>query len=350
MDKIMNIVDIISSVEEFKLLYKDASENIEKATAFWNRYNHKPIELLKSQQYQELRERMFNLLRTCKQIDQDAFEKIHKGHPYFFIGITSYRLGDYQTSISFFDAALSEDLKFDDDKERPTHLFFLLKGEEPRNAARLETLFVETKVERSIDYYNNEITKIDGICMLNIHDLRDVFCEYLLNNRDDPGLRSLLTTFITFVIEWDFRNEHFDLGVKKGTVEPILMHLSRGCVLFESLLKRNPFPKSKHEDQENDLGKLITYYMDELKVNLPNNFSSRKTGVNSLEKVLEELDKRSAYIDDSILMSYWLRNQLSHGLAWEVRIDQDSYRKLYFSVISSCLHVINCLWRNPNKL
>lgn len=341
----MNIVDIISGIEEFQNQYTDAAESIDKATAFWNHYNHQPLELLRRQEYQVLQERMFKLLRTCKQIDQEVYEKIHKGHPYFFIGITSYRLGDYQTSISFFDAALSEDLKIKDEEERPTYLFFMLKGDEPRNAARVETLFVETKVKRSIDYYNNQIAKNEDICKIDIQDLRDVFIEYVLNNKDDPGLRTLLTTFITFVIEWDIRNEHFDLGVMKGTSEPLFMHLFRGCVLFESLLKRTPFPKLMHEDQKNELGKLLNYYQNEMKVELPGDFTSKETDLNTLGKLLTELNKRGEAIEDSILITYWLRNILGHSLAWEDRIDQGSYRKLYLGVIASCLHIINCLWR-----
>jgi len=171
----MNIVDIISGAEEFKSRFKDAVENKENATKFWNIYNPQPIELLRNNQYHMLRERMFKLLRTCKQIDKEGFEKIHKGHPYFFIGITSYNLGDYQTAISFFDAALSEELKFEGKEEGPTRLFFMLRGNEPRNAAQLETQFVETKVKRSIDYYNNEITKGKDILIINIQDMRDVF-------------------------------------------------------------------------------------------------------------------------------------------------------------------------------
>ena len=343
----ISIVDIVSGIEEFKILYKDAADNVNNATTFWNIYNPQPNELLRSQQYLVLRERMFKLLMTCKQIDQEAFAKIHKGHPYFFIGITSYRLGDYQTSILFFDAALSEDLKFKKEEDSPTRLFFMLKGEEPRNAARLDTQYVETKVKRSINYYNDDIAKNKDINKINLKDMQDVFFEYVLDNSGDPGLRTMLTTYITYIVEWDFRNEHFDLGVRKGTSEPYLLHLFRGCVLFESLLKRNPFPKPKHEDQKKELGKLLRYYQNEMKVKLPDDFTSKITGINTLGKLLTELNNQSEVIEDSILTTYWLRNILGHSLAWEDRIEQESYRKLYFSVSTSCLHVINCLWRNP---
>ncbi len=343
----MNIVDIISATQEFKEQYKNAAENIDSVTLFWNRYNLNPHphELLLSGQYQVLRERMFKLLRTCKSIDSDAYKKIHKGHPYFFIGITSYRLGDYETSISFFDAALSEDLAIKDEKERPTHLFFLLRGDDPKNVAQSETKYAKTKVKRAIDDYNEAIAKNQGTPKFDIHDLRDVFIKHILNHKDDVGLRTLLTAFITFVVEWDFRNEHFDLGVQKGTAEPVFMHLFRGCVLFESLLKRNLSLKLKHNDQKRELGKLINYYKSEMNLQLPGDFT-KKTGIKSLDELLSEMKKHNKEIEDSILVSYWLRNVLGHSLAWNVSIDQDSYRKLYLYVITACLHVINCLWRN----
>lgn len=347
MDGIMTVVDVLSGIEDFKDRYHEASENVNLATSFWNTYNPNPIELLMGQKYHELRERMFRLLRTCKKIDQTAYDKIHKGHPYFFIGITSYRLGDYQTAISFFDAALSEELKIQDGEIRQTQMFFLLMGEQLNNAARQETLYVQTKVERSIDHYNNVISKNQDIPQITIQDLRDIFINYILNKKDDPGLRTLLTAFLTFIVEWDSRNEHFDLGVREGTSEPLFQHLFRGCVLFESLLKRNPHPKPNHDDQKKNLGKLITFYQDEIKVKLPGNFSSKKTGISELGDLLTLLKNQTTSIENSVLISFWLRNILGHSLAWEDRIDQVSYHNLYFQVTTACLHVINTLWRPP---
>lgn len=345
----MNIIDIISATQEFKEQYKNAVENTDNATRFWNTYNLKPLELLLQGQYQLLRDRMFQLLQVCKGIDSEAYEKIHKGHPYFFIGITSYRLGDYQTSISFFDAALAEDLKSQNGIETPSHLFFLLKGDNPRNAAQSETQYVETKVKRSIDHYNKIVAQKQDTPKIDIQDLRDIFIQYILKNKEDFGLRTLLTAFITFVVEWDFRNEHYDLGVKNGTAEPLFMHLFRGCVLFESLLSRNPFPKPKHDDQKGEMGKLINYYKEKMRLDkLPAQFTNNNGDkIESLEGLLVELTNLDKEIEDSILVTYWLRNVLGHSLAWNVNVDKVSYQKLYLLVITACLHAINCLWRNP---
>jgi len=194
--------------------------------------------------------------------------------------------------------------------------------------ANMETKYVETKVKRAIDVYNEAIVKNQDTPKFDIQDLRDVFIKHILNHKDDVGLRTLLTAFITFVVEWDFRNEHFDLGVQKGTAEPVFMHLFRGCVLFESLLKRNPSPKPKHDDQKRELGKLINYYKSEMNLQLLGDFT-KKTKIKSLDELLSEMKKRNKDIEDSILVSYWLRNVLGHSLAWNVSIEQDSYRELY---------------------
>ncbi len=338
-------MDIFAGIENFKNQYKEAEKDIDKATSFWNRANPQTRELLINGQYQILRDRMFSLLRTCKQIDNNVYESIHKGHPYFFIGITSYHLGDYQTAISFFDAALSEDLSIEDGIERPTQLFFLLKVDNTYNAALQETKFVESKINRAITFYNDVISQNNIIPRLTIQDICDNFIKFILNSKNDPGLRSLLTTLFTFVVEWDYRNEHLDLGVTKGTSEALFMHLLRGCVMFESLLNRNPNPKSKHKDQNENLYQLLTYYQQELKLTFPYNTSSNKTDIDKLGILLDELSEQKEELDQLIMLAYRLRNILGHNLAWEDRIDQTSYQKLYFIVISACLHVINCLWK-----
>jgi tetratricopeptide (TPR) repeat protein len=344
----MNIIDIISAINEFEERFKDAAYDINKVTRFWNDYNRNPLpgELMNMEQYHILRERMFTLLRACKRIDSDAYENIHKGHPFFFIGISSFRLRDYQTAISFFDAALSEDLKIEDGKERPTDLFFNLRGDNPKNAAQGETIIAQNTVIRSIWNYNEIISQNKAIQKLSIDQLRDCFISRILIEKDDLGFRTLLTTFITFLVEWEFRDSNFELGIKKGTAEPLFMHLFRGCVLFESLLLRNPNRKPEHNNKK-DLNDLINYYKEEMHLKKKGDFLRNPIPLKTLEKLLSNLNDSNKTIDHSIKISYWLRNNLGHNIAWEATINRESYRKLYYSVIYSCLHVINCLWKSP---
>jgi len=325
--------------------YKNAASDPELATKFWNKNNPVPRELLNLGLYHTLREHLFTLLRLCKDIDPVAYDIIHKGHPFFFIGISSFRLRDYQTAISFFDAALSEDLEIEDSKERPTDLFFLLKGDNPKNAAQIDTKLVQLEVNRSINKYNELISQNNNIKKFDIDKLRDNFISYVLENYNDPGLRTLLTTFITFIAEWEFRDSNFELGIKKGTAEPLFMHLFRGCLLFESLLLRNPKHKPGHKKE--DLFNLIDNYRECMGLKKDWKLIHHKEEFKPLEKLLIHMNEFRDTIDYSILISYWLRNNLGHNIGWKDTIDREAYNKLYLFVSSACLHVINCLWDSP---
>ena len=237
----MNIADSIIGYEEFKDLYLEAANNKASATRFWNKYNNdpRPAVLLNNHQYLELRNRLFDLLTACKRIDADAFIKIHKGHPYYFIGISSYLLDDYQTATYFFDAAVTEDLSSGSDPENnpsPSTRFLMLQGEPDDQAAKQITQFAQAQVESVLEHYDKHIKKDPSIPQLTLDHLRKNFICYSLRATDEPGLRSLVTVFITYCTEWDFRKDHFEYGVAKGTAEPFFLHLFRGCILFESLL------------------------------------------------------------------------------------------------------------------
>jgi hypothetical protein len=339
--KIVKITDLVFEYEEFKAQFLDAANNFEKVTRFWNTFNPGPRELVKNRQFLQLRDRMFELLRFCKSIDAEAFSRIHKGHPYYFIGITSYLLDDFQTAIYFFDASVTEDINFGADpldKPKPSTHFLMLEGEADNQSAKELTKFAQTKVERALEYYT-KIDKKSEISDLTLDDLRKEFIYYALKATDKPGLRTLVTAFITYCIEWDFRNEHFEYEVKQGTSEPFFLHLFRGCILFESLLKLNPVisPKSK------TIGGILQEpeIVGELKVNP---IQGKKDGF-VLDDIYNKLQSYDNSIDQAIQISYMARNTFGHSLGWDANINQSQYRESYLIIASSCLHVIACLWR-----
>jgi len=284
---------------------------------------------------------MFGLLRFCKSIDADAFSRIHKGHPYYFIGITSYLLDDFQTAIYFFDAAVTEDVYAGADpidNPTPGTRFLMLEGEADYQAAKELTKFAQTKVERALEHYT-KLTKNPEASDLTLNDLRKDFIYYALKATAKPGLRTLITSFITYCIEWDFRNEHFEYEVKKGTSEPFFLHLFRGCLLFESLLKLNPVisPTSK------TLGGILqeAQVISKLKINP---IQGKKDGF-ILDDMFDKLRRNDNSIDQAMQISYMARNTLGHSLGWNAYISQSQYRELYLIIAASCLHVIACLWR-----
>ena len=338
----MNISDIVIGYEEFKSQYLATANGSYSAIDFWNTYNENPRDLINNRQYLFLRDRLFGLLRACERIDATAFTKIPKGHPYYFIGIASYLLADYQTAIYFFDAAVTEDLKSGADPIKnptPATRFLMLDGESDKQAAKKLIQYAQTKVERALKYYVNDITKDASIRSLTVDDLRNDFIYFALTSSDRPGLRTLVTAFITFCIEWDFRNEHFDYGVGKGTVEPFFLHLFRGCVLFESLLKLNP--------HQQPVGNSLIPKINSLRSLLKTDHIQGKDFV--LSDVFNEMQKYHKSISEAVKITAIARNTIGHDLGWNLNITQDQYRELYLIIAASCLHAIACLWKPSNS-
>jgi hypothetical protein len=247
-------------------------------------------------------------------------------------------LDDYQTAIYFFDAAVTEDLNFGADpihNPKPSTKFLMLEGESEGQSGKPLTQIAQEKVERALDYYVNTVSKDASIRIMTIDILRKDFIYRCLISKANPGLRTLVTAFITFITEWDFRNEHFDLGVGRGTSEPFFLHLFRGCVLFESLLKLNP-----HQPPiGNSLIPRINSLHSLLKTDhiQGNNFA--------LSDVFNEMQKYKKTISEAIKITAIARNTIGHDLGWDANISQDQYRELYLIIAASCLHAIACLWK-----
>ena len=176
--------------------------------------------------------------------------------------------------IYFFDAAVTEDLNSGSDPENnpsPSTRFLMLQGEPDDQAAKQITQYTQAKIERVLEHYDSKITKDPRIPQLTLDDLRKNFICYSLRATHEPGLRTLVTAFITYCTEWDFRKDHFEYGVAKGTSEPFFLHLFRGCILFESLLKHNPFvqPNSKTLGKILNEKKIINELSDQLHFGAP---------------------------------------------------------------------------------
>jgi hypothetical protein len=342
----MNIFGLVINDEEFKTQYLEAAnaKDINVATKFWNTYNVDPIGLLNNRQFLLLRDRLFELLRVCQKIDADAFAKIHKGHPYYFIGISSYLLDDFQTAIYFIDAAVTEDLNSGADpisNPRPSTRFLMLQGDADKQAGKVITRYTQAKVERALEHYQNKITKDQSIPQLTLNDLRTDFICYALRAKKEPGLRTLVTAFITYCTEWDIRKDHFESGVKEGTSEPFFLHLFRGCILFESLIRHNPnFPTNE---------KTLNGMLNEKKIRdrLKTNAVQGKGSGFELTDLFNRLQGYNNSISEAVKISYIARNTLGHTLGWNENISQSQYQNLYFIIASSCLHTIACLWKTP---
>ncbi len=340
----MIIADLEINYDEFKERYIEAASDFNYVTRFWNTYNPNPMNLIKNRQFLRLRDRQFALLRKCKRIDADAFARIHKGHPFYFIGITSYYLDDYLTALYFFDAAVTEDIENGaEPKTNPTPAtrFLMLDGNSNNQAAKELTQYAQTKVERARKFYQDEVVKGKNAPELTFDNLINDFIYFSLTKKEKPGLRTLVTSLITFCIEWDYRNEHFEYFVKSGTVEPFFLHLFRGCLLFESLIKHNRCI----EISEPTLNPILNKPSIKEKLGIPQIEGRGREKDFTLQDIFDALVNYNNTIHEAIKITYMARNTLGHNLGWDTPIDQKQYQKLFFIIVSSCLHVVNCLWK-----
>lgn len=288
----------------------------------------------------EALERGHEILHLIARLNPEKYNHIHKGYPFYFMGMAAYRLHDFQSAIFYIDATLSEDIKnFPDDTETPPYLFLRLEGNDPRQAAQLLTQGAQNAIEEYMTLYNNVlvVNKL-GLPELTIEDIRR---HFLRPSSLDPSgsKRSLASTFITFFLEFKYRDFQLSLRREPGTNEPMILHLYKGCLLFESLLKNNSLKKV----QGRTLKPVLVELTSELHLD---NANGLDISADTLDEALAFAVAGSDQITSCITVAGKLRNTLSHNLGWPSQITPEQYRHGFLQVSVSCLHVLATLYKS----
>lgn len=280
-----------------------------------------------------------DLLNKCRALDEDAYAEIHKGGAFYWLGIASFLVNEYEMATFFFDASVSEDIRWGDDpkstKPTPAMLFMRMDGDQPNQAARELVGFAQARIESLITDYNGlSDTPTNNI---SIQFLREhLYIPSML--KEHERWRSLTSTFISFFLEWDYRNMLFDIRIASGTFEPFYIHLFKGCLLFESLLKENPNdPWHPSSPRENTLGKVLEKYSAKLGSNA--NLGQSISGPD-LETILSDLKSADSSILTAIKFTARLRNTLGHNLGWDIGLTKGEYFRLFQMLACSCIHVV----------
>jgi hypothetical protein len=284
------------------------------------------------------------ILNECRNADLKAYTSIHKGDIYYWIGMAAFLVRDYQTAVFFFDAAVSEDLHQGHDpigNSTPALKFIQVEGESDKQAAQPLVEVTQKRIEALVEVYNHAPGRPANVPRLDIAAVRARFLSLAVS----PGheaLRSLATTFISFIIEWNDRSEFLDLRVGKGTAEPFYVHLFKGCVLFESLLKANP---TKTPPLKGSLGKYLTlinvlqYLHKEL--GIPNDI---KIGESDLPTIITHLRTADKDLSTAVKFTGMVRNSVGHNLGWQLKLDKSHYERLFTMIAISNLHAIAALY------
>jgi hypothetical protein len=293
------------------------------------------FDLVLSGRHPQAVESGLTFLIHTKRFAPSQYDNTPKGTPFFLLGIAAYLSHDFQTATFFFDAAVSEDLKHNPTRrDAPALLTMQLKEPAPdqviRHAASPIVAAVIDKIEATLIDYNGRA----GHRILTLDDIRRHFLTHVLAAQQ-PHLRTLTTTFISFFFEWGYKSQLIEVS-EAGSREPFFTHLFRGCLLFESLLKENPIKRPIKKT----LGPVLQELLTELQISAPLTISSP-----SFESILSSLTA-SQSISDAIVSTGKTRNTLGHNLAWvAASMDATRYNLLTGNIAASCLHAISCLYR-----
>jgi hypothetical protein len=73
-----------------------------------------------------------SLLEQLEKLDSAAYKKIHKGTPFYWLGMAAFSVRDFQSATFFFNAAVSQDIEFGRDPVAdtpPAFKFIQIQGE-----------------------------------------------------------------------------------------------------------------------------------------------------------------------------------------------------------------------------
>ena len=282
----------------------------------------------------------FALLHHCQEVAPEAYAKIHKGTPFYWLGTAAFLKHDYETAVFFYDAAVSEDLNIGADpisNSTPALRFIQIEGTQPEQAARPLVEATQKRLELAICDYNSLPGRPGTVPALQLSEVRSCFLRRAVSPGGGP-LRTLATAFISFLLEWDYMSALATLRTSEGTTEPFFIHLFKGCLLFESLLKANPKNRPKNGLT---LGPVLQHLCSDL--GTPHDIKIGK-GID-FPTILASLPTSGDSISIAIEYAGKIRNTVGHDLGWKASLNTATYDSLAAKVASACLHAISCLYR-----
>jgi hypothetical protein len=249
------------------------------------------------------------------------------------MGYAAFASHDYSSASFLFDAAVAEDIRrYGAAADRPALNFIQLedRGQEVLASQIIRDITATTNV--LINDYNQR----NGAIQITFNDLKAHFFIPLLNPQD-VYKRALITAFISFVAEWPYRQRLLDL-IENGSREPFFLHMYRGCLLFESLIKERlqaPLPPNR-----NTLGPALQQVQQRMGIQ-----GSMAIGCDDFDAEIQGLTANME-IKSTVEMTGKVRNTLGHDLAWpSTSMNMQRYDLAIKNIAASCIHAISTLYR-----
>jgi hypothetical protein len=271
-----------------------------------------------------------DLLELAKELAEPQFRAAHKGTPFYVLGFAAFASHDFSTASLFFDAAVEEDLtNYPNRSDSPALLFMQLDPTSNPTLAQEIIAVVNEDLTTLIRDYNGRTDAQP----LTVNDLRTIFLRPIIHSPHRQQ-RALATALISFVAEWRYRRRLIAL-IEHGSREPFFLHLFRGCLLFESLLKA----QTKKVPTKSTLGEIFRHDVRaELALTKPD---VRETDFNTIVAGLSA----NMGMEETINSVGKARNTLGHNIVWATaNLNTTTYDMLVKNIAAACLHVVSKLY------
>lgn len=275
--------------------------------------------------------------------DANRYQTLHKGTPFYFMGMASYYCRDFEKALFYMDAALDEDLRSYKDQwsDLPAGKFVLLDTESRNQAAMLLV-----KITRA--GFENVMTAIAsaGGSRLSIEEFRSNLVQPAMV--PGSGKRSAVTALLSFLLEFSSRAKELSLtgGNPTGTGEPFFLHLFKGALLFETLLKTSTAGSAI---QGANPKATLDILLRNPSIYSAFGFTSPPQGLggDTFDDVLMaiESDTTSDFTKRAVRATWGIRNKTGHSMAWPYKPQSDEYEKVYqliVGAISTTLAKLHC--------
>lgn len=212
-------------------------------------------------------------------------------------------------------------------------------------ATRLLTL---EEIAQDVPIHKRIVKDIKKLLVAEIAEYKEIITDskldsldaFVRNNLKNSHHRTIVTSLYAFMLQQVSLQNLMGLrGGESGSIEPFLIHLRKGTIILETILKEVYSSLSG-----STLHKIFTdpFVMKDSGLKL---LDSGKVG-STLEDVVKVLipffDKETNEPQNKwITIAYRLRNVTSHGLPWSEIIDNKIYKKLYQQVLFSIFYLVD---------
>jgi hypothetical protein len=266
-----------------------------------------------------------DLLRRLRASDPQKFDSMHKGTPLYFLSWLAFDQHLFESALHFIDAAIAEDRR---------------TGQGWFNKPASQILMLNSQVQvspRTVDWMASQI---DGELQrfeqrFGIAFPREAFLRRFAEPEVKGGTPAIVAAFYAFVFEFDDREIEIGLRIEPvlGSYQPLFIHLFKGGLLLETLLKRR-FPHLASEV----LGSILN--SNEFK----SSFGFKTGSTHGVSVSVLCADAAATTPESAFLTTGRLRSMMGHNLIGDpLPTVPDDYSRLVRQEIDAFLYAVEKL-------